>query len=124
VRYEWDEAKRQQNVAKHEVDFRVAASIFAGPVLETEDTRRDYGERRWRAIGAHAGAVYVVVFTRRHDARRLISAWRAGHEDEARYQELLARGPEGHAGPGAWAGTLMPRRARRSPSASGSGPAW
>lgn len=30
MEYEWDEAKRQANLVKHEVDFRVAALIFEG----------------------------------------------------------------------------------------------
>jgi uncharacterized protein len=101
VRLEWDEAKRRQNVAKHGVDFRMIGTIFDGPTLEREDRRPGYGERRWRATGrAVDHAVYMVIFTRRGEAVRLISAWRAGHEDEARYQELLDRGPEGHGGPG------------------------
>jgi uncharacterized DUF497 family protein len=93
VRIEWDEAKRQKNIAKHEVDFRVAGSIFERRIISDEDTRRDYGERRWRAIGrAYDDALYTVIFTRRGGALRLISAWRTGHEDEIRYQKLLERG--------------------------------
>jgi hypothetical protein len=96
---EWHEAKRQENVAKHGVDFRDAALIFDAPYVAAEDTRRDYGERRWQAVGHVEGReYYFVVYTRRPgDVIRIISAWRAGNEDKRRYQELLARGLEGDA---------------------------
>src|SRR6266851_5046185 len=42
---EWDEAKRQANTLKHGVDFVDAIEMFAGRFIETEDRRRDYGER-------------------------------------------------------------------------------
>jgi uncharacterized DUF497 family protein len=48
---EWDEAKRQSNLHKHGIDFVDAARIFDGPFVETEDLRRDYGERRYQAFG-------------------------------------------------------------------------
>jgi uncharacterized DUF497 family protein len=48
---EWDEAKRRANIEKHGIDFVDAVEIFAGQFIETEDRRRDYGERRYRAVG-------------------------------------------------------------------------
>lgn len=49
--FEWDEAKRQANIFKHGIDFVDAIAIFAGRFIETEDQRRDYGERRLVATG-------------------------------------------------------------------------
>jgi uncharacterized protein (DUF4415 family) len=49
VEFEWDESKRETNIARHGVDFIDSARVFEGAVLETEDKRRDYGERRYRA---------------------------------------------------------------------------
>ncbi|MFZ4541968.1 MAG: BrnT family toxin [Rickettsiales bacterium] len=49
--FEWDETKRQANLAKHGVDFRLAALVFAGPTLEAPDEREDYGEDRTIALG-------------------------------------------------------------------------
>ena len=48
---EWDEPKRQSNLADHGVDFMDAALIFEGVFLEAEDRRSDYGEQRFRALG-------------------------------------------------------------------------
>ena len=32
--FEWDESKRQTNLAKHHIDFEDAKRIFDGPVFE------------------------------------------------------------------------------------------
>jgi uncharacterized protein len=55
--FEWDEAKREQNLVKHGVDFRRVEQVFDGPVVETEDERRDYGELRIRCLGEIEGRV-------------------------------------------------------------------
>jgi uncharacterized DUF497 family protein len=45
--------------------------------LEVEDTRFDYGERRWRAIGKIDGRLHVVVYAIRDDTIRVISLRKA-----------------------------------------------
>ncbi|MGQ0445361.1 MAG: hypothetical protein ACT4O2_09620 [Beijerinckiaceae bacterium] len=42
--FEWDEDKRQANIAERGVDFRLAAQIFQNTIIESEDTREEYGE--------------------------------------------------------------------------------
>jgi uncharacterized DUF497 family protein len=44
--FEWDEAKNQQNIAKHGIDFQDAQRIFEKPFLISLDARREYGEER------------------------------------------------------------------------------
>ena len=44
--FSWDERKSAANLAERGFDFEFASLVFAGPTLEREDTRRDYGERR------------------------------------------------------------------------------
>jgi len=46
---EWDESKRQANLAKHHIDFPDAKRIFDGAVFERSDRR--HGEDRIFAIG-------------------------------------------------------------------------
>ena len=92
---EWDEAKRQANILKHGVDFVDAIEMFAGRFIETEDRRRDYGERRYQAFGELDGRVTEVVYTWRDDRRRIISARRARrNERRAYYAGLAEAGPE------------------------------
>ena len=49
--FSWDERKSAANLAERGFDFDFASLVFAGPTLEREDTRRDYGERRVIALG-------------------------------------------------------------------------
>ena len=62
---EWDEAKNQQNIAKHAIDFVDARRVFSKPLLVRPDEKKDYGEKRWIALGDLNGIVVVLVFTHR-----------------------------------------------------------
>lgn len=84
--FQWDEAKSAANEAKHGISFLQAAQIFRGLILKTQDTRRDYGETRYVALGAFDGVVLRVVFTERDGDIRIISAWRASKHDRKTYQ--------------------------------------
>jgi uncharacterized protein len=86
--FQWDTDKSASNEAKHGISFLQAAQIFRGPVLKAQDTRRDYGETRFIALGAFDGEVLRVVFTERGGDIRLISAWRASQHDRKKYQGL------------------------------------
>ena len=85
MRYEWDQAKARANERKHAVSFEEAASVFRGCCLHRSDSRRDYGEARFIALGLDSnGVVLNVVYTHRGEAIRIISAWKASrHEREA-----------------------------------------
>jgi len=87
---EWDEAKRRANIEKHGIDFVDAVEIFAGQFIETEDRRRDYGERRYRAVGQLGEQIIQVAYTWRSERRRIISARRAGRNDRRTYHASLA----------------------------------
>jgi hypothetical protein len=93
MRFEWDERKRLTNLEDHGVDFKDAALIFQGIVLEAEDKRSDYHEPRFRALGRVGEDYFMVAFTWRGDARRIISAWRVDDEGKRRYETILTRKP-------------------------------
>jgi uncharacterized DUF497 family protein len=91
VAFEWDEKKRAANLQDHGVDFEDAALIFAGPVIEADDTRVDYGEPRVRAVGQVDGAFFMVAYTWRGQNRRIISAWRLDDDGRKRHETILSR---------------------------------
>jgi uncharacterized protein len=91
VQYEWDPAKNAANLAKHGIDFADAMVIFDGPVLETVDKRRNYGEERIAAIGVANDLELFVVYTMRGRNRRLISARRASRYERERYRQAISR---------------------------------
>ena len=83
--FEWDETKRESNLAKHRVDFVRAVRIFDGAVLEAVDARRDYREIRISCLGEIEGRVYAVVYTWRGEDRRIISARKANARETRTY---------------------------------------
>ncbi|MDH4046374.1 MAG: BrnT family toxin [Gemmatimonadota bacterium] len=83
-------AKRFANLAKHGVDFVGAARVFAGPIFEIPDRRRDYRELRVVAVGEHAGQLLTAVYTWRGPTRRLISARRSNRREQQAYEAALA----------------------------------
>jgi uncharacterized DUF497 family protein len=89
MEFEWDSAKDATNRRKHGIGFREAAEIFRGPIDTREDTRRDYGERRFIALGEYDGEVIRVVFTGRGSAVRIISAWKANRNERQQYKQKL-----------------------------------
>lgn len=89
--FEWDEEKRAVNLQDHGVDFEDAALIFDSPVIEADDTRVDYGEPRFRAVGQVDGDFFMVAYTWRGPNRRIISAWRLDDDGRKRYEAILSR---------------------------------
>ena len=90
--FEWDEQKREVNIAKHGVDFEDAKHIFDGETIEITDERQDYREQRIGVYGEVAGRVLFVIYTLRGNNRRIISARKAGaHEREKYYAQIAAR---------------------------------
>ena len=90
MEFEWDEAKRQSNLEKHGVDFVDAALVLADAPLFLEDARRDYGEQRCLAFGEMNGLIFVVAFTLRDGAFRIISARRANARERRFYETHTA----------------------------------
>jgi uncharacterized protein len=78
--FEWDEKKRNKNLEKHGIDFEEATEVFYGGSLVSRSHRNN--EERWIAIGETEGRVVAVVFTRRGDSLRIISARRARKNEE------------------------------------------
>lgn len=86
MRYEWDEAKRAANIAKHGVDFPLAQDFAWESALIVQDTRHDYGEPRFIAIGLIGERLHVLVFTPRGDAVRIIGLRKANDREVSLYE--------------------------------------
>ena len=85
MRFEWDTAKARANERKHTVSFEEAASIFRGFCLHRLDAR-DYGELRFIALGVDSnGVVLNVIYTKRDEGIRIISAWKASKHERETY---------------------------------------
>lgn len=87
MRFEWDEAKIDATLERRGFDFVYAEQLFDDPWrIEREDARQDYGELRWQTIGEIEGRVFLVVYTPREAAVRIISARRAHDNEERTYR--------------------------------------
>lgn len=87
MRFRWDEAKHQGNILRRGYGFDDSTRIFAGPVLEWEDVRQDYGERRMIAVGKAEGKVLTVVYTDRGDVRWIVTSWPSSRKERRLWRE-------------------------------------
>jgi hypothetical protein len=93
--FEWDESKREINVAKHGVDFVDAARVLTRPYLAYPSPRK--GEDRWVAVGKlhppdirpekWSGPLVAIVYAMRGDRYRIISARRATTNERRQYED-------------------------------------
>jgi len=95
MKFEWDEAKNRSNIRKHGLDFADAEEMFRGVLIAEPDMREDYGEKRWRGIGAIRGCTTVVIFTELgSETIRIVSLRRAHHEEQQEYEKAIQDGLE------------------------------
>ena len=87
VIYSFDPAKAASNKALHGVDFADARDFDWETALVVEDVRRDYGEKRYVALGMIGERMHVMVFSPRGGAVRLISLRKANKREVKRYDE-------------------------------------
>ena len=85
MNFEWDPAKKEANLEKHGIDFQGVQSIWDGTVVTFQSAQHHHGEVRYLAIGLYQGREIAVVFTRRDDRIRLISARRARKNEREIY---------------------------------------
>lgn len=89
MKFEWDDTKNSANIDKHHIDFSDATEIFEHPVLTSIDTKEDYGEDRWIAIGQMQDRTIVVVYVEySDDIIRIISARKATKRERKYYEEI------------------------------------
>jgi uncharacterized DUF497 family protein len=86
LEFEWDPAKAASNLRKHGVSFDYATRVFLDlRRRDGVDRRHRYGEERRIIIGGIEGRVYIVAYTRRQAAIRLISARKANARETRQY---------------------------------------
>ena len=91
MEFEWDEAKRKENLRKHGLDFFDAPTLFSGPMLTRFDTREDFWEPRWIGIGILESVCVVVAFTERSEGEiiRIISMRKALNHERKAFEKTL-----------------------------------
>ena len=87
VEITFDQDKNERNVRERGLSFELAAEFDFEGAATTEDTRRDYGERRFRSLGFIGSELHALVFTVRGDTMRIISLRKANRRERARYEK-------------------------------------
>jgi hypothetical protein len=90
MEFEWDEAKREANLAKHGIDFLRARRVVEGP-HEILSGRKVGREVRMLVAGLLNGVLITVIYTVRGDRIRIISARRASRDERREYQAVQLR---------------------------------
>ncbi len=87
--FEWDEAKAEENLAKHGVSFPEATTVFGDLLSATiPDPAHSVGEERFLTIGlSHQSRLLVVAHADRGDTIRIISARVATRAERKSYEE-------------------------------------
>jgi uncharacterized DUF497 family protein len=81
----FDPSKSERNEAERGMPFSAALEFDWSTALVAEDTRRDYGERRYQAVGFIGERLHVLVFTPRDQSVHVISLRRANGRERNRY---------------------------------------
>lgn len=83
--FSFDPAKNARNIDVHGISFECVNEFDWSVALILEDIRRDYGERRYRALGSIASRLHVLVFTPRDGCVHVISLRKANKREIRSY---------------------------------------
>ena len=89
MKFEWDDNKAIRNLAKHEVSFDEAKTVFDDPLyIDFYDPDHSDNEARYLIVGqSHQGKLLIVSYTERKDLIRIISARKVTRSEHKAYEE-------------------------------------
>jgi uncharacterized DUF497 family protein len=88
MRFNWDNAKAEQNFLKHGIAFDEAQTVFDDPFyVDFYDPDHSENEERYLIIGTSSqGRLLIVSYTERGDVIRLISARELTRSEREAYE--------------------------------------
>jgi uncharacterized protein len=87
VEIAFDPVKNARNIEARGLSFERAADFDFESALFAEDIRRDYRERRIRALGFLDGRLHALVFVETGPGIRVISLRKANRREVKRYEK-------------------------------------
>ncbi len=91
--FEWDEAKSEACFAERGFDFAYVIRAFFDPDrVIRQDVRRSYGEDRYQLMGMIEGRWFVLAYTPRQGAIRIVSARKANQREVKQYENRTREG--------------------------------
>jgi hypothetical protein len=89
----FDQAKSRKNAGSRGLPFELAEDFEWETAVTDEDTRRQYPERRFVAIGFISQRLHVLVYTHIKDEIRIISFRKANKREIKRYEKFKKTRP-------------------------------
>ena len=89
MKIEFDQAKRDETLKHRGVDMRRANEVFEGVTISFADIRFEYGEDRFITFGLLDARMVVLAWTKRGNARRIISMRKANEREQRKYGNRL-----------------------------------
>ena len=87
--FQWDRGNTNKNLVKHNVqNWECEQVFFNRPLLVLEDPEHSVAEKRWGAFGkTDPGRLLVLIFTKRGNLLRVISARPMNSKERKFYEE-------------------------------------
>ena len=90
MRISFDPDKNKRNIRERSLPFELAAEFeFATALIQT-DSRQEYGEIRYVALGSLHGRLHVLCFTETALGIRVVSFRKANEREVKRYAKVHA----------------------------------
>jgi uncharacterized protein len=86
VNISFDAAKSEKNVLARGIPFERAVEFAWDSALIIEDLRKDYGERRFQALGLIGDRLHMMVFTPRAQRAHVVSLRKGNKREVKRYE--------------------------------------
>ena len=89
VGFQWDQGNIDKNLIKHNIENWESEQVFFNkPLLVLDDPKHSIPEKRWAAFGkTDADRFLIVIFTKRGDLIRVISATDMNKKERKFYDE-------------------------------------
>jgi uncharacterized DUF497 family protein len=87
--FQWDDGNSHKNLAKHNVqNWECEQVFFNQPILILDDSGHSASEKRWAAFGkTDSNRLLVIIFTKRSNLLRVISARDMNNKERQYYGE-------------------------------------
>jgi len=86
VNISYDPGKNEKNIAERGISFEQVVEFEWSSALIVEDSRKDYGEPRFQALGFIGKRLHALVFTPRAGLVHVISLRKANRREVKRYE--------------------------------------
>jgi uncharacterized DUF497 family protein len=89
LEFEWDNGNVDKNWIKHKVAIKESEQAFVDPnVIISEDPKHSIAEKRWLLLGkSELGRKLAIIFTRRGNKIRVISARSQSRKERGLYEQ-------------------------------------